>query len=89
MMLLMNALRFLALSALLALCAACSSDTYDSYVYPDKFDLDNTVFVGQFSSLAACREASAAKLKELAVGSAGDYVCGQNCHDHACQSAQK
>lgn len=85
----MHALRRWALAFLLALCAGCSGDTYDSYVYPDKLELDDPIALGQFSSLQACREASLAKLKELNAQAAGDYVCGQNCHDHACQSAQK
>ncbi|ADQ85197.1 hypothetical protein [Methylovorus sp. MP688] len=89
MMFLKNALRFLALASLLALVAGCGGDTYDSYVYPDKLELDDPIALGQFPSLQACREASLAKLKELNAESTGDYVCGQNCHDHACQSAQK
>jgi hypothetical protein len=85
----MHALRFLTLAWLLALLAGCSGDTYDSYVYPDKLELDDPIALGQFTSLQACREASLAKLKTLDAQTKGDYVCGKNCHDHSCQSAEK
>jgi hypothetical protein len=85
----MHVLRVLALAALLALAAGCGGDTYDSYVYPDKLEMDDPIALGQFGSLQACREASLAKLKALNAEAAGDYVCGKNCHDHTCQSAEK
>ncbi len=57
----------------------CSQDRWEGYVYPNQQDLTRHLYVGEFESLEACRDAATAKLDELGALSRGDYECGKNC----------
>jgi hypothetical protein len=55
-------------------------DRWDAIVYPNRFNRDESLDLGTFSSLEACRAASLAKLKELKIHTEiGGYICGRNC----------
>ncbi len=52
---------------------------WDAVVYINKFDLGNSIDIGTFDTLEACREAALNKLAELKAGELSSYICGENC----------
>ena len=63
----------------------CSKDNWDGYVYPDKNNLSDHIYVGRFDSLEACRDASVEKLRSINALNKGDYECGRNCKNGVCK----
>lgn len=59
---------------------ACGEAKWKGFVYVDREDFDTPqLFIGEFESLEACRDACRAKLEELNALSSGDYECGKDC----------
>lgn len=52
---------------------------WDALVYRNRFDRGDVIEVGTFGSLAECRAAAKAKMRELKIGQIGSYICGENC----------
>jgi hypothetical protein len=61
----------------------CSRDRWEGYVYPNKNNLNNYIYVGEYQSIEACRDAATAKLEEIGASIRGDYECGKNCRTGA------
>lgn len=59
--------------------AGCADDKWDSFVYPDKANLDNFRSAGTYSTLNDCRLGSRAMLLGMDRVFKGDYECGLNC----------
>ena len=58
----------------------CSQeDRWEGYVYPDQGNLLRQVFVGEHTTLEACRVAALTTLHRLHAVTRGDYECGKNC----------
>lgn len=75
-------IRAFALPAFAAIILTLSScaDRWSAFVYPDKANLSDSRSLGDFESLAACRDASIAVLSRIPGGSErGTYECGKNC----------
>lgn len=62
-------------------CSGCDMfDRWDAIVYPNRAIRSESLDIGTFGSLEACREAALAKLEELQIhAEIGGYVCGKNC----------
>ena len=54
-------------------------DRWDAIVYTNKFDRGNSLDIGTYESLEACRAAAKAKMAELKIAELGGYICGENC----------
>ncbi len=59
--------------------AGCGRDKWDGHVYPNKYDLSQAIYIGEFDSLEDCREASLEMLENLNAFEMGEYECGKNC----------
>lgn len=62
-------------------CSGCDMfDRWDAIVYPNRANRSESLDIGTFGSLEACRAAALAKLEELNIhAEIGGYVCGKNC----------
>ena len=55
------------------------SEKWEGFVYPDKTNLNNHRYVGEFKSLETCRAEALSELRMLNALQIGDYECGKNC----------
>ena len=58
----MKTLRAGVLMPLVFLVLGCFQERWEGYVYPDKQDLTQHIFVGEYSTLESCRAGALAKL---------------------------
>lgn len=65
--------------ALLAILGCGAGDTWTGTVYPDADDLKDSVTIGEFPTLEACRASCQESLESMSATSRGDYECGRNC----------
>jgi len=56
-------------------CDKFKNDTYDLFVYPDKNDFTNHIYVGQYSTADEARDVAAEHMKKYPNG---DYEIGKN-----------
>jgi hypothetical protein len=56
---------------------------WEGYVYSDKNNLKDYIYVGEYQSLEACRDAATATLEEIKASIRDDYECGKNCRTEA------
>jgi len=56
-------------------CGKIKKDTYDLVVYPDRNDLTNHIFVGQYSTAEEARDSASEYMKTYPNG---DYEIGKN-----------
>jgi len=75
----MKHVNFILMLFLTLVTVGCSQDSWEGYVYPDRGNLPDHLYVGEFQTLEACRDAATTKLKQIGVLSRGDYECGKNC----------
>ena len=57
----------------------CFDEEWDGYVYPNKNDLTQHKYIGDFDNLEDCRAAALGWLNRNSSQSSGDYECGLNC----------
>lgn len=58
----------------------CGKDEWDGFVYPDRRDLTNDIYIGTFNSLENCRSSALGLInsdRERFLNP--DYECGKNC----------
>lgn len=79
----MKTLRAGVLMPLVFLVLGCFQERWEGYVYPNKQDLTQHIFVGEYSTLESCRAGALAKLHQLNTLSSGDYECGKNCRSES------
>ncbi len=82
-------LRELIIVIAVLLISACGKDTYDGYVYANKNNLSDSLYIGKFENLTDCRDSALAKLEEISSSQEGDYECGLNCDGSLCEDTVK
>jgi len=61
------------------LMGGCVRDHWYAFVYPNRYDLNNYRYLGEFESLPECRGAAVMQLSRTNRLERGDYECGLNC----------
>jgi hypothetical protein len=78
----MGCLPILLLVIGVAYCADCwpfSRDRWKGWVYPNRGNLSESTFVGDYDRLEDCRAAALAVLRAHHAEITGDYECGRGC----------
>lgn len=59
------------------------SEEWEGFVYPNKNNLSEDIYLGAYKSLEECRASAISSLKKISSASAGDYECGLNCESES------
>jgi hypothetical protein len=79
----MKNVKVLLLTVSLIMLSGCSDERWEGFVYPNANNLSNSLNIGEFPSLDACRNAATDRLAAIGALYSGDYECGLNCEANA------
>jgi hypothetical protein len=57
----------------------CFSEEWKGWVYPDRSNLSNSIYIGIYGSLEECRNSAISYIRSNNYQNSGDYECGLNC----------
>lgn len=59
--------------------SGCFREEWEGFVYPNRNNLGEHVYIGTYKTLEECRASAIDALTRISSVSAGDYECGLNC----------